>query len=227
MMRACSPSTMSVLGLYNYDNTLFNNMAYPTMFTTDDKTTFLNNLLMEVAELEVIYTDPSFMKFAIEAWSHKELPTWQRVYNASLLEYNPIENYNRTEETTIVDDGSDIHSGNDTSRNSGSDSNTGGGSLTRQNDTTGYDSNAFVPREKITDTTTDTNTTTYGGVNTFTHGEQIARDNERTITGNISGNIGVTTSQQMLEQEIEIAGKLNIYNLISDSFKNRFCLQVY
>ena len=155
------------------------------------------------------------------------MPTWQRIYNASLLEYNPIENYNRTEETTIVDDGSDIHSGNDTSRNSGSDSNTGGGSLTRQNDTTGYDSNTFVPREKTTDTTTDTNTTTYGGVNTFTHGEQIARDNERTITGNISGNIGVTTSQQMLEQEIEIAGKLNIYNLISDSFKNRFCLQVY
>ena len=202
-------------------------MAIPDGFTNEQKDLLINAILLECGELEVIYPEYDFMKFAIEAWSHKELPTWQRIYNASLLEYNPIENYNRMEETTIVDDGSDIHSGNDTSRNSGSDSNTGGGSLTRQNDTTGYDSNTFVPREKTTDTTTDTNTTTYGGVNTFTHGEQIARDNERTITGNISGNIGVTTSQQMLEQEIEIAGKLNIYNLISDSFKNRFCLQVY
>lgn len=220
-------ASLSLIGLYQWNNGLFETMAIPDGFTNEQKDLLINSILLECGELEVIYPDYDFMKFAIEAWSHKELPTWQRIYNASLLEYNPIENYNRTEETTIVDDGSDIHSGNDTSRNSGSDSNTGGGSLTRQNDTTGYDSNAFVPREKITDTTTDTNTTTYGGVNTFTHGEQIARDNERTITGNISGNIGVTTSQQMLEQEIEIAGKLNIYNLISDSFKNRFCLQVY
>ena len=220
-------ASLSLIGLYQWNNGLFETMAIPDGFTNEQKDLLINSILLECGELEVIYPNYDFMKFAIEAWSHKELPTWQRVYNASLLEYNPIENYNRTEETTIVDDGSDIHSGNDTSRNSGSDSNIGGGSLTRQNDTTGYDSNAFVPREKITDTTTDTNTTTYGGVNTFTHGEQIARDNERTITGNISGNIGVTTSQQMLEQEIEIAGKLNIYNLISDSFKNRFCLQVY
>lgn len=220
-------ASLSLIGLYQWNNGLFETMAIPDGFTNDQKDLLINSILLECGELEIIYPDYDFMKFAIEAWSHKELPTWQRIYNASLLEYNPIENYNRTEETTIVDDGSDIHSGNDTSRNSGSDSNTGGGSLTRQNDTTGYDSNTFVPREKTTDTTTDTNTTTYGGVNTFTHGEQIARDNERTITGNISGNIGVTTSQQMLEQEIEIAGKLNIYNLISDSFKNRFCLQVY
>lgn len=220
-------ASLSLIGLYQWNNGLFETMAIPDGFTNEQKDLLINSILLECGELEVIYPEYDFMKFAIEAWSHKELPTWQRIYNASLLEYNPIENYNRTEETTIVDDGSDIHSGNDTSRNSGSDSNTGGGSLTRQNDTTGYDSNTFVPREKTTDTTTDTNTTTYGGVNTFTHGEQIARDNERTITGNISGNIGVTTSQQMLEQEIEIAGKLNIYNLISDSFKNRFCLQVY
>lgn len=220
-------ASLSLIGLYQWNNGLFETMAIPDGFTNEQKDLLINAILLECGELEVIYPEYNFMKFAIEAWSHKELPTWQRIYNASLLEYNPIENYNRTEETTIVDDGSDIHSGNDTSRNSGSDSNTGGGSLTRQNDTTGYDSNTFVPREKTTDTTTDTNTTTYGGVNTFTHGEQIARDNERTITGNISGNIGVTTSQQMLEQEIEIAGKLNIYNLISDSFKNRFCLQVY
>lgn len=220
-------ASLSLMGLYQWNNGLFETMAIPDGFTNEQKDLLINSILLECGELEVIYPEYDFMKFAIEAWSHKELPTWQRIYNASLLEYNPIENYNRTEETTIVDDGSDIHSGNDTSRNSGSDSNTGGGSLTRQNDTTGYDSNTFVPREKTTDTTTDTNTTTYGGVNTFTHGEQIARDNERTITGNISGNIGVTTSQQMLEQEIEIAGKLNIYNVISDSFKNRFCLQVY
>ena len=43
----------------------------------------------------------------------------------------------------------------------------------------------------------------------------------------ISGNIGVTTSQQMLEQELLVAPKLNVYNYIMESFKNRFCLEVW
>ena len=45
-------AVMSVLGLYNYDGSIFNNMSYPAGFTSDDKTDFVDNLLMELAELE-------------------------------------------------------------------------------------------------------------------------------------------------------------------------------
>ena len=47
-----------------------------------------------------------------------------------------------------------------------------------------------------------------------------------THKGRAWGNIGVTTSQQMLTQEREVAN-FNIYQIIIDDFKDRFCLQLY
>ena len=315
MMRVCNPSTMSVLGLYNYDNTLFNSMAYPAVFTADDKTTFLNNLLMEVAELEVIYTNPSFMKFAIENWSKKELYTWERIYAASTAEYNPIENYNRMEESTDTTEGTRKHTGTDTTTNTGTDTTTNTGTDTTTN--TGTDTTTNSGTDTVTnsgkDTTqasgtdTSSNTVTNSGSDATTHqtaafnstslvdsgrdstayghaqstsaslthgqkeelthghveatqhghvealqhghvealqhghvealqhghtmatqhGEQIAEDMEVTRESTIHGNIGVTTSQQMLEQELEVVPKLNVINYMIDSFKNRFCILVY
>ena len=40
------------------------------------------------------------------------------------------------------------------------------------------------------------------------------------------GNIGVTTSDQMVAQFRETV-KFNIYDVIIDEFKQRFCLMVY
>jgi hypothetical protein len=40
------------------------------------------------------------------------------------------------------------------------------------------------------------------------------------------GNIGVTTSQEMVEAEIKVA-QHNIYTIIIDDFKKKFCLSVY
>ena len=283
MMRVCNPSTMSVLGLYNYDNTLFNSMAYPALFTADDKTTFLNNLLMEVAELEVIYTNPSFMKFAIENWSKKELYTWERIYAASTAEYNPIENYNRMEESTDTTEGTRKHTGTDTTTNTGTDTTTNSGTDTVTNsgkDTTqasGTDTSSNTVTNSGSDATTHQtaafnstslvdsgrDSTAYGHAQSTSaslthgqkeelthghveatqhghvealqhghtmatqHGEQIAEDMEVTRESTIHGNIGVTTSQQMLEQELEVVPKLNVINYMIDSFKNRFCILVY
>lgn len=40
------------------------------------------------------------------------------------------------------------------------------------------------------------------------------------------GNIGVTSSQQLIREEREIA-EYNIYDAIASDFKNRFCVMVY
>lgn len=40
------------------------------------------------------------------------------------------------------------------------------------------------------------------------------------------GNIGVTTSQQMIEQEREVA-QFCIYDFITQSFIDRFCIEIY
>ena len=41
------------------------------------------------------------------------------------------------------------------------------------------------------------------------------------------GNIGVTTSQQMLQSEIDLIPKLNVIDFITEDFHSEFCLMVY
>ena len=56
--------TLSVLGLYNYDESIFDNMALPV---TDHlvKDTLIQNILVECSELEIVYPDPDIFKLNI------------------------------------------------------------------------------------------------------------------------------------------------------------------
>ena len=204
-------SWLSFLGLYTWDNTLFDEMVLPEDFTQDDKTLIINNLLMESAELEILYPEPDFMKKAIGAWSGKEVVSWNRLYKAMLAEYDPIENYNRKEKTNNQNRGAMTHSGNDRRDRTSQSQNT--------NSITSFDNNNFQPHDLSVDTIGDNDVLSYGHVITDSTGNLLQSE--------IHGNIGVTTSQQMLEQEIEVTPKLNIYTIIIESFIKRFCLLVY
>lgn len=199
---------LSIMALYDYDNTIFDSMYTPVGV---NKQTLINDIMLETAELECVYPTPVFLKTAIGLWSSVQAMTWDRVYRASQEEYNPIENYDRNETETVT--GAESHSGTDTTTISG----TGSGSDSTS--VAGFDSSTLVPR----DSTTFSNTNS--GSEAMAHGERI--DDTHTRTSRIHGNIGVTTSQQMLEQEMQIAGKLNIYNYIVNEFKQRFCIAVY
>ena len=234
---------LSIVGLYNYNSDLFSDMVFPAEFTEDEKQTVVYNILSECAELECLFADPDFMQQQIELWSKINIPEWQRIYTASLLEYNPIENYNRTELETVADDRTDTHSGNDVNRSSGTDTDTisssntetHSGTDTNTNSVSSYDSNTYQPHNKdellhghsVSNIGSGSNSTAYGKTETLTHGEIITHDGDITRNNHTSGNIGVTTSQQMLEQEVNIAAKLNVMKMIVNSFKNRFCLLVY
>ena len=316
-------ATLSVLGLYKSDPGLFSEMVYPSGFTDDEQQTTVGNILADCAELECLFADPVTMKTMIGLWSKLNISVWERIFTASRLEYNPIENYNRTELETIADDRTDTHSGNDVNKQTGTDtrlldntqthsgsdthttsethsgtdthtisethsgtdthtisethsgtdthttsethtgtdthttSETHSGTDTTTNSITAYDANtqyvhdtsallhghgisgsdslahgesisgsdALAHGHKIVDDGSDS--ITYGKTETLTHGEKIVHEGDITKNSHISGNIGVTTSQQMLEQEIEVSAKLNVIKMIVDSFKERFCLLVY
>lgn len=218
---------LSVLGLYNFNSSLFSDMVYPSGFTDDDKQTVVGNILAECAELEVLYPDFDTMKGLIRLWSKLNISVWQRIFTASRLEYNPIENYNRTELETISDDHSDTHSGIDSTSSSMSNTETNSGTDTNTNSVTSYDSNSPYVHDTSSLLHGHVVSDSSSGSTSLTHGEKIIHDGDITRNNHTSGNIGVTTSQQMLEQEIEVAAKLNVINMIVESFKNRFCLLVY
>lgn len=185
-------STLSILGLYNYDTDVFKNFVAPTGV---DVATAIQTIIFDNAELEIMYPEPDTMQFLIGLWSNKELPVWERVYAACNAQYNPIQNYNRTENWNQTD--------------TGSSSTTTGATETGR--VAGYNDDTFTNANQTEDHATGTGSSSL----------QVYH------SGNVSGNIGVTTSQEMLEQELELAPKLDIYQYISDSFKRRFCLMVY
>ena len=52
-------------------------------------------------------------------------------------------------------------------------------------------------------------------------------DRELEHTAHLYGNIGVTTSQQMLEAEVNLRMKINIYSLISELLYRELCVYTY
>ena len=251
-------TTMSPLGLYNWDNTIFDLMQIPEAL---NKETLVQNLLAETAELEVLYPNPVVFKNLLGVWSAKEIDVWNRLYSTTQYEYNPIENYDRRETGSDSGTGRTTHSGTDTTTENtthggtdtrtidrdmgGSDSNTGTGKnehyVAGFNPTTpsGTDDGLL---KQTRDEGENTSITNYGSTEDVvdalahgetiartggvTHGEQVATTNEGEHELYIHGNIGTMTTQQMIEQERKI-DLFNLYDIIIEDFKMRFCILVY
>lgn len=79
--------------------------------------------------------------------------------------------------------------------------------------------------------TGDADVTHYGGTEgtaTSSSATETETGTETTtIASRIYGNIGVTTSQQMIESEIELAGKLVVWKTIEQDIAAAICLQVW
>lgn len=199
---------LSILGLYNYDASIFDNLELPDNI---DKSLVIDNILLDNAELSLVYTDYDFMKYAIGSWSRSELDIWNRLNKAFNEEYNPL--WNVDEDTTETREIKRSDTGTLVSNN---DENTTGVNI---NSVKGFNSNEWAEHDKE-------------------DGSSYASskvDNKSTDNSNISetfnrkrgGNIGVTMSQQLLQAELDTRPKLNIYKYISKSFKKRFCNMIY
>lgn len=103
-------ANISPLGLYNWDSSIFDLMQIPSALSRD---TLIRNLLAETAELEVLYPNPVVFKNLVGVWSGKQLDIWNRLYETTQYEYNPIENYNRYETGSDSGTGRTTHSGTD------------------------------------------------------------------------------------------------------------------
>lgn len=82
---------ISVLGLYNYDNTVFDDFVIPEEL---DKETLIEEIMARFAELEVIYPNPITFKRVIGFWSKSRLANWQHLYDTTMYKYNPLNNHN-------------------------------------------------------------------------------------------------------------------------------------
>lgn len=218
---------LSILGLYQYSTDIFDLFKLPDGVSLDS---VRDNILMELAELELLYPSGTFMKTAIGIWSTKQLPVWEKLYATTNLEYNPIHNYDRTEEWTEEETGNRNESRTQSQESSGESSGTvqNSGVDTVKSDVSAFNETSYTPKELQT-TTLGTENTSSGTAKQTTDitddtDENSSRNNTR--TGRAFGNIGVTTTQQMIEAERNVV-KFNIIDYIVEDFKKRFCLLIY
>lgn len=167
-----------------------------------------------------------------------------KLYQSTKLDYKPLENYNMEES------GTDKHTGTDTdTTNYGSSTRTDnvGTRTTTGSDTIGNQQTTSTDRvspdelsnfinrsqqtidsgshtdsmQRTTQGTIDTTTLSeHSDINTFKHGHSISHNLKR------SGNIGVTTSQQMLMSEREVAD-FSIYRVLADLIVHQICDLVF
>lgn len=187
-------SRLSLLGLYTYDSTLFDNFNLPS---TINKSMFINNLLMECAEFEILYPDSTFMKSAIEQWSLNELDKWNKI--SELLQSDtPLQDINIEEITH-----------HDFTKNETGVDKTVGNSLNKVN---GWN-DGLVDRNEIQDSNTRTPNLTNTDV-----GDTIK---------NIKGLSSKYLKQDIMLKELELRKLYALDDIIIDDFKTRFCLLIY
>ena len=254
MFQIATPNraTMSVLGMYEYDDTLFSQLNLPDGVDAD---TVVNNILDTCAELELLYPDLPYLKRAIGYWSAKELPFWERVREMETAEYNPIENYDRYDseventgrnrKDSEVENAGRNHSGADNTVVSGNTKSKAHDSAVTTDDSinkvAGYNSDTLAvngqnSNSNVANSTTENDTT---GTTVQSHNDNTNESENRVKTASADeaenrvkslhshGNIGVTTVAQMMAEMVKVLPEVNTVNVIAESFKRRFCLLVY
>lgn len=223
-------STLSLLGMYQYRPDILDEFVIPEGI---EKDIVVNNLLVETAELEILYADPDILKSIIGFWSKKELPIWVKLKETTEYEYNPIWNTDReyiTIDKTTTTRTENVESNSKTDTDTTYDTDT----TTSQDRTNTLEVAAFndglsdSQRNTIDSEGTETTNATSSG-NTNSSLTSNTDGNEQVIFEHREeghGNIGVTTTQKMIKEEREVV-KFNIIDFIIDSFKQRFCILVY
>lgn len=156
---------------------------------------------------------------------------WKHIWDALNTAYNPLENYSMLEERTPditkerTLDTTDERTPDLTKTTNG----TGTTSTDSQTGIFGFNSAESNPSGTIdgnqTDTITD-RTETETGTDTSTQSGTITDTESGKETIERSGNIGVTTSQQMLQSEFEVR-KYDFYKEIYKDIDSILCLKIY
>lgn len=210
-----SSAKLTIIGFYNYmqslDKDLFEHLLLPDGI---DKETLVSNIMLRGGEFEVIYSDPFFMCESIKTFSKKWQRTFEKWVNALSISYNPLENYDRMEEWTDTNSSTGNVNGTTTDHSAGT------GSNITENKKSAYDSESYSDYDKSESNLNNTNDTT----------TTLNTDNSTSANGNhvgrIHGNIGVLTSQAMLESELQLA-EWNLYEHITDLFLSEYVIPIY
>ena len=226
-----SENFQNLLRDFLYDNFGYYEISEKIKNTTERKNKTMLEVIQEIASN--IYLSNEYR--------------YDTLYSTIIQEYNPIENYSMTEKietayngkeinaTTFMGSEKEIHSINE-NRTEHSQTNEGG--TTNVLKTAPYDSESFFNKEQSTTTqdsptsselaigNTGENTTEKTFENRSDNNVKSFEGRNDIVTHTRSGNIGVTTSQQMLESQRALAN-FNFVGIVARDIVKRIGILIY
>ena len=169
----------------NAGEDLFSELVLPSKI---DRKTFLDTLFLDYGERPVLYSDPIVFRAMVGAWSSKWELELSRIADALTEDYEPLWNIDRYEKVT------------DKTEDEASETAASSTSATSENQTSAYNSSNYEPDNKnILSSSTGDNKS-----NDFTR--------DYTHDGHYYGNGGVTSSQSLVREEMELRENINLYH---------------
>lgn len=217
---------ISPLGMYEWDNTVFDFFKVPTTHGGMDRQVVIDAILNETSDLSLsTFTSPESFKYGVQLWTNKNLSVWEELWETMNYDYNPIWNYDREEHGKDKDHRNHVETPNVTVKDN-FERNLNDSTLSDSNHNVAAFNNGIAPestdhadvKTDATGTTKNTNKRT----GTITNKEHDVHTHDF----HAYGNIGVTTTQDMIKQQREIV-QFNLIDYIVHDFKRHFCTMVY
>ena len=192
-----------IKALLAWEPTIFDNMQLPDGVALDD---VVDHILYKYGDTPVYTPDPAVVKFYIGRWSKRRLPVWNKYKALLAMDFNPLENYDRTEYTTLDRDITVTNTGTQTLEREGDDTVTRSGEdkLTRSGD----DTTARNGEDKLARTGDDTVTR---------NGEdELAKTGDDTTTRNGEDKLTKSGTEKS-ERDVTLTKDVSAYNSSSYS----------
>ncbi len=186
-----------------------------------------NEIMKRCGLLRPVYAEPEVFQALTKMWFDSNQWNFDHLVKIITANYSPIENVYESDHYSTKHTGTDKRAfgGKDIDTLSGTDTVTDGSST--QHDVSAFNSSGFQPSSKDTNSgDIDTkygkkDTLEFGKTDDFTHGHIETYDRLR------HGNIGVTTNDQLILEELAMLEKFNPYDWIAAKFERENFLQIY
>ena len=209
--------------------------------------TLQSAIMFECGLLTPLYSEPQTMRAAILQWFTERQWTFEHLVNIIKAKYSPIENTDRYEdlsESNITDithsETMDRDYLREEERSSGEDKSRAeevNGQSDNNRNVSAYNVGDYTPTDSGSNTSSTSMDTSesneYSESASFTESEtntadrKIDDDRTHQLLRHVHGNIGVTTNQELIQQELALLQGFNIYNWIALNLRHSLFLEVW
>ncbi len=217
VVKMANSALLSIVALYNYDETILDGIRpfLPTNTSTPDISitaipidfdVLKENLLYEIGELSILYSEPTFLKNAIAMWAAKQQLPWQRMFDTLFYDYNPL--FNKIREYQLTRNDANTRTNAETTTDSGTKNRT-------QNDTV----NTTIDRtDSSTGSGSNNGTTTHTG--NGTENEDIDVKNYKQAYNNIGVDVWAQDTRSVTDRDVTNSDTYTDTKTGSDQFTN-------